>query len=125
MVVVIGVIMAIAVPKFQKMVRTSREGRTKSSLGDLRGALSIYYSDNAGIYPLDNGTPQQRLHLTLVPKYLKAIPKVELNHFHSERKDTVQDRFDDAGDWMYATLDGFVAVNCTHVDTKGVPISTW
>lgn len=125
MVVVIGVIAAIAVPKFKKTLHASREGRTKASLGDLRGALSIYYSDNFGIYPLDEGTPETRLREQLVPKYLKDIPRVELTHLHPEKLNTVQNQFDDKGDWMYTTLDGFVAVNCLHVDTKGAPISNW
>ncbi len=125
MVVVIGVILAITIPKFKSMAYRSREGRTKSSLGDLRGALAIYYSDNFGVYPSDEGAPDTRLADSIVPKYLKKIPSVDLSHWHSKKLSTVQDRIDDQGDWMYTTLDGFVAVNCTHNDTKGAPISNW
>jgi type II secretory pathway pseudopilin PulG len=125
MVVVVGVIAAITVPKFKAMIYRSREGRTKASLGDLRGALSIYYSDNFGIYPSDEATPDARLANVLVPKYLKRIPGVELPHLHPGSRSTVQAKIDDQGDWMYTTLDGFVAVNCTHIDTKGAPVSSW
>ena len=125
MVVVLGVIAAITVPKFKTMLYQSREGRTKASLGDLRGALAIFYSDNFGKYPSDEGSPTTRLSSALVPKYLKKMPSVDLPHLHSKRLNTVQDRITDGGDWVYATLDGFVAVNCTHNDTKGAPVSNW
>ncbi len=125
MVVVLGVIGAITIPKFKTMLYQSREGRTKSGLGDLRGAVAIYYSDNFGIYPSDEGTPDTRLSAVLIPKYLKKIPAVDLPHFHSGKQNTVQNQIDDQGDWMYTTLDGFVSVNCSHADTKGVPVSEW
>ena len=61
----------------------------------------------------------------LTPTYLEEIPLVDIRHHHSSRLNTVQDRFNDRGDWMYSMLNGFVAVNCTHDDTKGIPISNW
>jgi general secretion pathway protein G len=122
---VIGVVAAITIPKFRTMVYQSREGRTKANLGDLRGALAIYYSDNFGLYPSDEGTAETRLSAILVPQYLKAVPPVELAHLHSAKANTVSDRFDDRGDWVYSTLNGFVAVNCTHADTRGEPVSNW
>lgn len=124
-IVVLGVVAFITVPKFQVMLYQSRESRTKSHLGDLRGALAIYYSDNFGRYPSDEGTPDTRLTAALVPTYLKRIPDVELSHLYARNLNTVQDRFDDQGDWMYSMLNGFVAVNSLKADTKGEPISSW
>lgn len=124
-IVVLGVVASITVPKFLLMLHQSREARTKSHLGDLRGALAIYYSDNFGRYPSDEGTPETRLANALVPQYLKRIPDVELRHYYSRNLNTVQDRFDDQGDWMYSMLNGFVAVNSLRLDTKGEVISSW
>lgn len=125
LIVVLGVLMAITIPKFQLMLYQSRESRTKSHLGDLRGALAIYYSDNFGLYPSDEGTAETRLAAALVPQYIKTIPAVELSHHHPNKMNTVQDRIDDGGDWTYSMYKGFVAVNCTHIDTKGEAISNW
>lgn len=125
MVVVLGVVGAITVPKFLLALHQSREGRTKSHLGDLRGALAIYYSDNFGLYPSDEGTPETRLRDALAPRYIKRIPDVELDHLYPENLNTVQDRFDNRGDWVYSMLNGFIAVNSWSPDTKGQPISTW
>ena len=124
-IVVLGVVGAITVPKFKVMINQSREGKVKSRLGDLRGALAIYYSDTSGLYPSDRGTPETRLSSVLVPRYVPSIPFVQLPHLHSKKLNTVSDRVDDAGDWIYTTYRGFVAVNCNHADTKGEIVSNW
>lgn len=125
MVVVLGVVGIITFPKFKLMLYESRETRTKTRLGDLRGALAIYYSDNFGLYPDDEGTPETRLSSVLIPQYLKKMPEVELTHHHWRNLNTVHDKLDDTGDWLYNTLRGYVAVNCSHADTKGMAISSW
>ena len=88
MVAVLAVVAAITVPRFKLMLFESREGRTKASLGDLRGALAIYYSDNYGLYPSDEGKPESRLSSVLVPQYLKGMPVVELTHHHAKKRIT-------------------------------------
>jgi len=125
MVVVIAAVLVITVPKFQMMVRQSSEGRTKASLGEIRGAVAIYYSDNSFLYPSDDGTPETRLSQSIVPKYLKRLPDVDLPRLHPKKLNTVEDRINDQGNWLYTTLDGFVGVNCTHADTKGGAVSNW
>jgi type II secretory pathway pseudopilin PulG len=122
---VLAVIAVITVPKYQLMVHQSREGRTKANLGDLRGALAIYYSDNNGLYPSDYGTPETRLVDSLTPRYLPAVPPTDLPHLYREKKNTIQDRFNDHGDWVYSLVDGFIAVNSAKADTKQRPISGW
>ncbi|MCB4756403.1 MAG: hypothetical protein LHV69_05110 [Elusimicrobia bacterium] len=125
MIAVLGLVGFITLPKFKLMLYQSREGRTKASLGEIRGALAIYYSDNIGLYPSDEGTPETRLSSSLVPAYLKAMPTVDLAHYYPKKLSTVQDRFTDGGDWVYMTLHGFVAVNSNREDTKGQPLANW
>lgn len=125
MISILAVVALITGPQFKTMVYQSREGHTKASLGDLRGALSIYYSDNFGLYPSDEGTPETRLSSVLVPKYIKTMPSTELPHFHGRKIKTVQDQLDDQGGWVYSLLNAFIGVNCTHKDTKGSSISEW
>ncbi|HNG46017.1 MAG TPA: prepilin-type N-terminal cleavage/methylation domain-containing protein, partial [Elusimicrobiota bacterium] len=50
-VAIIGLLAAIAIPKFANLVVKSREAAMKGQLGAIRSALSIYYSDNEGFYP--------------------------------------------------------------------------
>lgn len=47
-VAIIGLLAAIAVPKFAKMVIKAKEASTRGKLGSVRSALSIYYADNVG-----------------------------------------------------------------------------
>lgn len=125
MVSVLVVVAVLTFPKFRLMVIQSREGRTKTSLGELRGAVSIYYSDYRGLYPSDEGTPETRLVDVLTPRYLPAIPYTDLPHLYGKKKNTIQDRFNDQGDWVYSLVDGFIAVNSLKIDSKGRPISSW
>ena len=50
-VAIIGILAAIAIPKFAQMLEKSREGATKGTLGSLKSASSIYYGDQQGIWP--------------------------------------------------------------------------
>ena len=49
---IIGLLMAIAVPKFADLIWKAREATLKGQLGALRSALTIYYTDNEGFYPI-------------------------------------------------------------------------
>ncbi|MFN0118839.1 MAG: type II secretion system protein [Elusimicrobiota bacterium] len=124
-IVIVGVVFAITYPQFREMLYKSREARTKSALGQLRGAIEIYYSDNFGLYPLDSGTPETRLVSDLTPKYLPQIPFVDLVHYHSTQLNTVENKITGVGNWYYTTLNGEVTVNSIYLDTKQTPISSW
>jgi prepilin-type N-terminal cleavage/methylation domain-containing protein len=50
-VAILSLLAAIAIPKFGNMIIKAKEAAVKANLGALRGALTIYYSDNEGIYP--------------------------------------------------------------------------
>src|SRR6266446_2821109 len=50
-VAIIGILAAVAIPKFADLVTKSKEASVKGTLGSLRSALSIYYGDNDGNYP--------------------------------------------------------------------------
>src|SRR5438270_8147958 len=76
-VAIIGILAAVAIPKFASMIRKSQEGATKGALGAVRSALSIYYADNEGNYPGDD-----LAILTTNAKYLAAIPPVTLSNYH-------------------------------------------
>ncbi|MDO8734379.1 MAG: type II secretion system protein, partial [Elusimicrobiota bacterium] len=50
-VAIIGILAAIAIPKFADLIKKSKEGSTKGSLGAIRSALTIYYGEQEGVYP--------------------------------------------------------------------------
>ena len=131
-VAIIGILAAIAVPKFAELIRKSSEGSAKGKLSTMRSALSIYYADLEGSYPAD---PYM---LTLAGKYLAEIPPLKVPDYHPETS-AVDDNdvwgmgamsVANNGHWIYwnwaAGLaphqQGDVWIACTHTDTKG---SVW
>ncbi len=133
-VAIIGILAAIAIPKFADLVKKSQEGKTRGNLTTIRSALSIYYGDNEGSYPTDDTSS-----LTTNSKYLKAIPNAVIPGFgfagHSEGSsvslaDSVTtSTSSENGTWGYANNNGNVNwghfwVYCTHNDSKSVDWSS-
>lgn len=121
-VAIIGILAAIAIPKFASLIRKSNEGACKGNLGALRSALSIYYADMEGQFPDFLGA------MTVGGKYLSAIPSAHAADYHAahnnEQVTRVSAVASDFGGWLYDDIPasgnyGKVVVNCTHTDTKG------
>ena len=118
---IIGIISAIALPKFVSLIRKSGEGSSKGNLGAIRSSLSIYYGDMEGQYP------QQLAALTLSGKYLPSIPPAKTPNYHPDASAEVDGVFSaagEAGGWVYDNVFadsnyGMGIVNCSHTDTKG------
>jgi prepilin-type N-terminal cleavage/methylation domain-containing protein len=130
-VAIIGILAAIAIPKFANLLRQSSEGATKGNLGAIRSALSIYYGDNTGVYPA--GTASDIASLTINGKYLGILPNATEPPYHtgtSVETDAVTGLAgvaDTTNGWLYdsGSADGnygTVWVNCTHTDTHN---ATW
>jgi prepilin-type N-terminal cleavage/methylation domain-containing protein len=119
-VAIIGVIAAIAIPKFASLVRKSNEGATKGNLGALRSAISIYYGDLEGQFPGDMAS------LTIGSKYMNPqIPKSRVPPYHVDTSVVTEaaSTSNDGGGWLYDNIMadanlGTVWVNCTHTDTR-------
>lgn len=124
-VAIIGILAAIAIPKFAELIRKSSEGASKGNLGALRSAMSIYYGDMEGQYPANLAA------LTIGGKYLTSIPPAKAPNYHTDSSVIVLTAVaatpNDAGGWWYNDVVtnaniGNSLVNCTHTDTKG---SVW
>ena len=149
-VAIIGILAAIAIPKFADLIKKSKEGATKGSLGALRSALTIYYGEQEGVYPdpgaalLDN--PITTFNDTGGPfltKYLDNMPTVKLGQpaAYTDTAVTVYlatpnentTATGGKGAWLYicntsADPDepqGEFKVNAENTDTKGNVIATW
>ena len=72
-VAIIGILAAIAIPKFADLINKSKEGATKGSLSSVRSAIQVYYGDNEGWFPIDS-----LVVLTTNAKYLNEIPVAKL-----------------------------------------------
>src|SRR5450631_1427612 len=77
-VAIIGILAAIAIPKFAELIRKSGEGASKGNLGAIRSALSIYYGDMEGVYPATIAG------LTVAGKYLSVVPVAKTPSYHGD-----------------------------------------
>ncbi|MEF3279426.1 MAG: prepilin-type N-terminal cleavage/methylation domain-containing protein [Elusimicrobiota bacterium] len=136
-IVIIGILAAVAIPKFADMVDKSKEGATKAQLTALRSALQVYYGDNEGKFPRTSvsqtNTPQADsvvLNTTLIPKYISDIGMAKLpvktgNHTCARENSQVyvvnvptQNASTTQGGWAYDGSDtnntwGDLRVNCS------------
>jgi hypothetical protein len=120
-VAIIGILAAIAIPKFAALIRKSGEGASKGNLGALRSTLSIYYGDMEGQYP------SQLTSLTLSGKYIAVIPVSKTPNYHpdtSTEGDGATHTATDSAEWWFNNITttanyGDVSIDCLHTDTKG------
>jgi prepilin-type N-terminal cleavage/methylation domain-containing protein len=120
-VAIIGILAAIAIPKFAQLIRKSGEGSSKGNLGALRSTLSIYYGDMEGQYPT------QLIGLTMSGKYIAQIPVAKTPNYHpdtSAEGDGPTHTSQDTATWWFNNVTaaanyGDVSIDCTHTDTKG------
>lgn len=130
-VAIIGILAAIALPKFADMIEKSREGSTKGNVGALKSANSIYYGDQQGIWPTTlNAATNYRYSL-----YLDNIPQVKVTGKFDNSTTTSPVGSDvsmlSAGvapaaqniGWAYDSTNGLSFVNSTLKDSKKVPYS--
>lgn len=124
-VAIIGILAAVAIPKFADLLKKAKEGATKGKLGSVRSALSIYYGDAEGSFP------ESPNFLTINGTYMNVIPAAAMPPYHAADKnfDLNADE-NDGGGWTYNNVAtdanwGELLVNCTHTDAKGAIWTTY
>jgi type IV pilus assembly protein PilA len=78
-VAIIGILAAIALPKFADMLEKSRDGATKGNLDSMKSAINMYTADQSGQYPtqiLDTHIPATN-DINFIKKYMDSIPSVK------------------------------------------------
>jgi prepilin-type N-terminal cleavage/methylation domain-containing protein len=133
-VAIIGILAAIAIPQFANLVAKSQEGRTKAKLGTIRSALSIYYGDLEGWYPVDllGSLATNGRYLQVIPN--ADLPKTSNSAGHTSTNGVSVPPAADGGGWAYNNITtggtgvatwGQVLVNCGHQDMRASIWSTY
>ena len=117
-VVILGVLLGIALTRYNDILRKANEGATRGNLGTVRSALRVYYADMEGIYPENLAVLAENSRL------LPRIPLIEVPFFHPDSAETrlAAGAPNDAGGWHYNNVStdvdfGTLWVNCSHTDT--------
>lgn len=122
LIAIIGILLAIAIPKFAELIRRSNEAATRGNLGAVRAALELYRRETNGRFPYHPDS------LVFGGRYLKSMPSAKTPPHHPDssrtRIGTGPWDADDTGGWLYvgdpsAKTRGAFVVNCTHTDAKG------
>ena len=71
---IIGVLAAIAVPRFSESRKSAKDAALKADLRTVDSALLMYYANNANTYPTDLADAKAKL-VTGTVKYLAKWPK--------------------------------------------------
>lgn len=121
----LGLAFSLALPGLLSLVRVSCEGATKGNLGAIRSALSVYYGDMEGHYPLNLES------LTVAGRYMSVLPKAKTPGSHPDSARVLYaTRWDDTGGWVYNNVPsdpnyGTLWTNCTHTDPRGAAWTTY
>jgi prepilin-type N-terminal cleavage/methylation domain-containing protein len=129
-VAIIGILAAIAIPRFAAMLEKSREGSTKGNLGSIKSAASIYYGDMQGVWP----TTLQSYSTYAFSRYLDNISPVKVTGAFVAGSTSPAGALvtmttgsssptASSTGWMYDSNFGNVYVNSTIKDSKNIPYS--
>lgn len=87
-VAIIGVLAAVAIPKFADMLEKSREGATKGNIGAIKSSVANFYADQQGFYPTtlstasnppsDPTTAGAPSLPPFIPNYIDQLPAVKV-----------------------------------------------
>ncbi len=129
-VAIIGILAAVALPKFSQMLEKSREGATKGNLAAIRSAVTIYYAEKEGTWPGDLTTAFTGYLYPIPPA--KATPLGNVNTVFATAG-VPSGVFFSAGankGWAYVTdttsvFAGNVFANSIATDTKGSSFTTY
>ncbi|MFH1541040.1 MAG: prepilin-type N-terminal cleavage/methylation domain-containing protein [Elusimicrobiota bacterium] len=148
-VAIIGVLAAVAIPKFTDLIKKAKEGATKGSLGAFRSALTIYYGEQEGIYPYadttaggtDGASGSEASTFASVSgpfmtKYIDRLPSVRLGLLGTaDTTATIFGTSAEAADvniaanqgkwWYLGAAIGDMRVICSATDSKGTLITSW
>lgn len=118
-VAMIGILLAVAMPKFGEMIEKSNVGATQGNLAAIRSALTIYYSDRAVLpQSLDVTDPSFKMVLSEIPPVKATYPKNTPPAGRTVTEGHDEPSGADSG-WYYNTDNGKVWINSTALDVNG------
>ena len=131
-VAIIGILAAVAIPKFADMLEKAREGATKGNVGGIKSAVSIYYGDNTGWFPFSITDTIFKNYLALIPPVKVTGHKGVANKLSgtmttvTEVNETTYNAIaTDTDGWKYNRASGDVWVRNSQTDTKGTVYSLY
>lgn len=120
-VLVIGILAAVAAPKMFDTATTAKTNSARQSLGVVRSAIELYKAQN-GTYPGQTGSGAA-LATDLKPFIKGPFPKVSVAGAPGDATVKYETNGNGVGaadgtkDWLYDTVDGTLVINVTGLDS--------
>ncbi len=122
-VVILGILASIVVPKFTNAVEQSSETATLDQLDKVRRALAVYFVRNASTYPTI--TEGDGTWAELLPNYMRTAPVNAWVRPENSKKIVIGDHADDVwqGDyaWIYDPATGSVYAGGFNAQDRALP----
>jgi prepilin-type N-terminal cleavage/methylation domain-containing protein len=129
-VAIIGILAAIAIPRFAQMLEKSKEGATKGNIGAMKSASEIYYGNWQGVWPTtlwSSGSFSFSQNLDNIPlvKVTGAFVATSINPSGNIITYTAQlgTPTSQLSGWLYDSTGGYVFVNSTVHDSQNMAYS--
>lgn len=140
-IVIIGVLAAIAVPRLSRGATTAGENALAANLAVIRNAIELFQVDHNGAYPslakledsltkysdITGGTTGDRdvANGIIFGPYMRAVPPLPVGA--NKGKATFIDTLGGNGGWVYDATKGTVIANCANgeVDSNGKKYNTY
>lgn len=146
-VAIIGLLAAIALPKFANLVTKSRQAHAKGTLVGLKGAVRIYLMDHDDssyfntVTFINNIATAGFWENEFVPRYMGPISKITTNGVHAPSNLIMTGQVTGEWDfghafivisdfmvaplpWSSANFEG-IRINCQHTDLSGIAFSVY
>lgn len=139
-VAIIGILAAIAIPRFASLIDKAREAGARGNLGALRSAIAIYYGDTKGYWPVSLDTQKYTVGTSaadeklpaFITRYLSRIPYATLKRgvqnsrsaavatisTSSENEISTESITAETGGWIYSPYSGDCRINHNGSDTS-------
>ncbi|MEW6556503.1 MAG: type II secretion system protein [Elusimicrobiota bacterium] len=147
-VAIVGLLIAIVVPKFAGIKQKATEGATKGALGTIRANIAVYRGENMNTAPVlitnapavnnwdntmhpdfrnfwkgdDTQLPENQVGTPIAPRTRRCC--YNSNIYVSTSDITTNVNFGQGG-WFYGNADGEILVNTPNTDLKGEHYTNW
>lgn len=117
-VMIIGVLVAIATPKMLDIMGSATDNGARQSLSVLRDAIETYASQNSGNYPPANAGDQSTFKDALKPYLRGTFPECPVTSTAAgDVAVATPVAVDDTSGWMYDPANGDFIINVTGYET--------
>ncbi len=125
-VAIIGILAGVSIPKFAQLLERAREGATKSNIGAIRSAVTIYYGRNENVFPTSIDSTSDFVG-SADTNFLAQLPPASATPLGNTNAVNAVTGLPNAigTGWAYKSLSGELWANSIATDTRESPFTSY